>query len=342
MTRSATPWIGAASPRALTDADFAGAAARLDCEVAAIRAVWEVESSGRCFDAAGAVLSRFEPHLFPRARWAALGFAPRAGQAPWRASLALPATVRAGMFADAAHLDLEAALHATSWGGPQILGSNATAAGYVNARAMVAAMADRANAHLHAFCALVQAWGLDSALRAHDWLAFARRWNGSGQPEVYAARIETAYRRHSGGARSPVILRPGDRGPAVAVLQRALGLADDGIFGPDTLAALEAFQRRAGLPVDGLVGRRTWEALGAAAPEAGPAPAQPSSAERRADLVSRAAGYAAPAAAAAPLVTTLQGVVPPLLWQAALWLAFGLALVWLAPTIWRRLRRAWS
>ncbi|MBN8291012.1 DUF3380 domain-containing protein [Rhodobacter sp. NTK016B] len=338
---TATPWIGAAMPRDLSSADFQRAAARLGCDPAALRAVWEVEASGRCFDASGGVLRRFEPHHVPRALWSAMGFAPRAGQAPWRASLALSQSARARMFSTAAQLDMDAALMASSWGGPQIMGFNHGAAGSASARDMVEAMARGAPAHLDAFVALVTAWGLDAALRAHDWLSFARRYNGSGQPEVYAARIEAAFRRHSGGARSPVVLRVGDRGPAVAVLQEALGIPSDRAFGPLTLETVEAFQRAAGLPVDGVVGRRTWEALGVEAPVAADAPAQRSTAERRTALAATAAGYVAPVAAAVPAVVALQPTLPPVLWQVGLWVAFGLALVWIAPVVLRRVRGAW-
>ena len=57
------------------------------------------------------------------------------------------------------------------------------------------------------------------------------------------------------------VLELGDRGPAVADIQRALGLAADGIFGKRTLNAVRAFQRKQGLIVDGIVGPATREAL---------------------------------------------------------------------------------
>lgn len=65
-------------------------------------------------------------------------------------------------------------------------------------------------------------------------------------------------------ASSPVglpTLRRGARGDDVKILQRRLGLHDDGIFGADTDAAVRAFQRAKGLFVDGVVGRDTWGAL---------------------------------------------------------------------------------
>jgi Putative peptidoglycan binding domain len=55
-----------------------------------------------------------------------------------------------------------------------------------------------------------------------------------------------------------VLLSQGDESTAVAELQRALGIADDGIFGPHTRAAVIAFQKRHGLPATGKVDVKTW------------------------------------------------------------------------------------
>ncbi len=60
-----------------------------------------------------------------------------------------------------------------------------------------------------------------------------------------------------------ITLRFGAHRPAVAALQRRLGIPADGRFGPQTRAAVKRFQRRSHLPVTGVVGRRTWRALGA-------------------------------------------------------------------------------
>ncbi|MEG5035000.1 peptidoglycan-binding protein [Microcoleus sp. AT3-D2] len=63
------------------------------------------------------------------------------------------------------------------------------------------------------------------------------------------------------------VLRRRMRGPAVRDLQerlRAKGflrVSADGVFGPETQAAVKAAQRQYQLPADGIVGRATWEAL---------------------------------------------------------------------------------
>ncbi len=62
-----------------------------------------------------------------------------------------------------------------------------------------------------------------------------------------------------------VTLRQGSRGREVRVLQAQLGIAADGIFGPDTERAVRAFQAAHGLTVDGVVGPATWGKLRAVA-----------------------------------------------------------------------------
>lgn len=52
------------------------------------------------------------------------------------------------------------------------------------------------------------------------------------------------------------------RGGGVRALQRRLGLAADGVFGPQTQRAVKRFQSRRGLAADGVVGPATRRALG--------------------------------------------------------------------------------
>lgn len=56
-------------------------------------------------------------------------------------------------------------------------------------------------------------------------------------------------------------LKLGSKGEEVKLLQRALHLMDDGIYGPLTKEAVEAIQRRYGLVVDGICGQATWAVI---------------------------------------------------------------------------------
>jgi len=72
----------------------------------------------------------------------------------------------------------------------------------------------------------------------------------------------------AGGAAKAKKARAVPPGVDVAEVQRALGLADDGVFGPQTRKAVKRFQRANGLTVDGVIGPETLEALGISASDA--------------------------------------------------------------------------
>ena len=63
-------------------------------------------------------------------------------------------------------------------------------------------------------------------------------------------------------ANGEVMLKRGDRGSAVTILQRRLDIAADGVFGPITERAVKRYQRRHGLVPDGIVGPITRGSLG--------------------------------------------------------------------------------
>lgn len=57
-------------------------------------------------------------------------------------------------------------------------------------------------------------------------------------------------------------LRIGNKGSDVILLQQKLGIRADGIFGPQTEAAVKKYQSEHGCTPDGIVGPHTWDALG--------------------------------------------------------------------------------
>jgi peptidoglycan hydrolase-like protein with peptidoglycan-binding domain len=75
---------------------------------------------------------------------------------------------------------------------------------------------------------------------------------------VHQSRARTSS-ASSGAGRSS-----SGRGASVKLLQRKLGIAADGVFGPGTASAVKTFQRAHGLTADGVVGPGTWRALGVA------------------------------------------------------------------------------
>ena len=57
------------------------------------------------------------------------------------------------------------------------------------------------------------------------------------------------------------VLRKGSRGEGVKMMQEALGIGADGVFGPGTERALKAWQAKNGLTADGIAGPKTLEKL---------------------------------------------------------------------------------
>lgn len=89
-----------------------------------------------------------------------------------------------------------------------------------------------------------------------------------GDPVAVGDRLRAMVSARMGQPGAPAVtarpvLRQGATGADVLALQRALGIPQDGGFGPATHRAVVAFQQSRGLTPDGIVGRMTWAALAA-------------------------------------------------------------------------------
>ena len=138
----------------ISESAFTTAATSLGCEVAAIKAVAEVESRGGGYDDIGRPTILFERHKFkkftsskydrthPDISGAAGGYGPSSGQ--------YPKLYRAAM------LDEDAALKSASWGMFQIMGFNHLLVGYSSAALFVDAIHDSIDNHLSALRGLHQ------------------------------------------------------------------------------------------------------------------------------------------------------------------------------------------
>ena len=250
----------------LDDTAIANAAQKLGCEVAAVRAVIDVESKGGFLpDKRPKIL--FERHYFSRLTNGRFnGGHPGISNPQW-GGYGAGGAHQYDRLAEAIALDRDAALRSASWGLFQIMGDHAKTLGYADAEAFVAEMVSGEPAQLDAFVRFVKVNGLADELVRHDWAGFARRYNGPAfRANRYDTKLAAAYALHSaGGARAdsprPTV-RLGAQGQHVKELQGMLGIAADGDFGPATKAAVIAFQKAKGLVADGIVGPGTWTALG--------------------------------------------------------------------------------
>ena len=187
--------------RTITDADYRRAARTLGCEVAAIKAVAEVESRGAGFLANGEPKVLFEAHIFDRLTGGRYrkGY-PNLSSARWNKALYGPAGQHQHVrMQRAVALDREAALQSASWGRFQIMGFNWKLAGYASLQKFVNAMYRSEGDHLDAFVGFVIGRRLDDELRDRRWAAFAEGYNGPGYAENrYDEKMAAAYRRFAG------------------------------------------------------------------------------------------------------------------------------------------------
>lgn len=187
----------------LTEQDYERAAARLGCDVPAVKAVAEVESAGAGFLPDGRPKILFERHIFRR-QLLDRGIDTR-GLERERPDIV---NVKRGGYVggagewqrldDAVKINREAALSSASWGKFQILGSNWKAAGADSLQDFVNRMYRSEGAQLDAFVEFVIANNLDDDLRRHDWAGFARGYNGTAfAKNKYDTKLAAAHARHA-------------------------------------------------------------------------------------------------------------------------------------------------
>ena len=189
--------------KTLTESDFERAANSLGCDVAAIKAVCEVEAPQGGFHEDGTTPRiLFEAHHFSRLTQHQYDQSHPAISAPrWDRSLYVGGMKEHRRLADAAKLDREAALQSASWGKFQIMGFNWTLTGAKSLQEFINDMYRSEGAHLDAFVGFVKNSGLASPLLEHRWADFARGYNGAGYAaNRYDVKLAVAHAKHGGVA----------------------------------------------------------------------------------------------------------------------------------------------
>jgi len=179
--------------------DYADAADALKCDVAAIRAVDEVESNGHGFGPDGRPIILFEPHIFSRltnhrfdATHGGVSY-PKWGTKPYPKDQ----KARWDQLLYAAKLDNDAAYKSASYGRFQIMAFNHALCAFTTVNEFVEAMSRSERDQLFAFVQFVISSHLDDELRAHDWDAFTERYNGPGQVAAYSGKLAAAFTKWS-------------------------------------------------------------------------------------------------------------------------------------------------
>jgi hypothetical protein len=159
-------------------------------------------------------------------------------------------------------LDRDAALESASWGLGQIMGFNAALTRFEDAETMVDAMLRTEDAHLQAMTDFLISKRLDKPLKARDWSAFARGYNGTSyKKNQYDTRLASAYAALRRGPMPDLAVRQAQ------LLLTFLGFAPgviDGILGKRTRSAVALFRQQQGLGSSDSVNGPLLDALAAA------------------------------------------------------------------------------
>jgi hypothetical protein len=185
----------ARTPPTLTESDFTSAAQTLNCEVAAIKAVNQVESRGAGFLHSGRPKILFERHKFSSRTNGAYDASYPEISNPAAGGYGAGGEHQYDRLIEAMACDRTAALKSASWGRFQVMGFNYQLAGFASVDDMVNKMYESEGQHLKAFINYVKnTAGLAAALREHRWVDFARGYNGPDyRKNDYDGQLKRAY-----------------------------------------------------------------------------------------------------------------------------------------------------
>jgi hypothetical protein len=193
-------------PDKLSEADYEAAAKILKCDVAAIKAVAEVESSGNGFLNDGRVKVLFEGHWFYRFTKGIYAQShPTICYKKWTrefyakgATSEIRGAGELARLAEAMALDQNAALLSASYGKFQIMGFNFAICGFAQVVDFYNAMQVSEGNQLNAFCNYITHNTLDDLLRNHNWEQFAFRYNGPEfKKNAYDTKLAKAHEKYS-------------------------------------------------------------------------------------------------------------------------------------------------
>jgi hypothetical protein len=193
----------------LKEQDIIDAAKELNVEIAVVKAVNEVESSGRGYLVDGRVKILFEGHIFWQQladrdldpttlvkgnesvlyeKWTKKFYLGGKGEYD-RLETAI------AILGNAA--GTEAAYASASWGLFQIMGFHYKSLGYAEIMQFVGEMKESEGHQLKIFTKFIQVNNLGKYLKNKQWAEFAKRYNGAGFKEnKYDEKLEKAYKKY--------------------------------------------------------------------------------------------------------------------------------------------------
>ncbi len=182
----------------LTDADFRLVAKQLGVEVAAIKAVVEIEAGKTMhgFSQPGVPTINFDPAMYRV-------YAPKAVDKKPYKHMKVPSGLTGyakqewTLLVNAAHKNGQGALMGTFWGMFQIGGFNYKTCGCKSVDEFVKLMSQSEFAQLELFAKFITNSNMVEFLRKKDWAGFAKRYNGTSYARRgYHTKMAAAYQRY--------------------------------------------------------------------------------------------------------------------------------------------------
>ncbi|EAZ82867.1 N-acetylmuramidase domain-containing protein [Algoriphagus machipongonensis] len=207
---SKTNPAGTIGNKFLSEQDLIDFSIKYELELAAVKAVNEVESSGIGFLVNGKPKILFEGHVFWR-QLKSRGIDPNQLMHESNATILYRKWTKKHYLSGVSEYERldqacrlgndprikEAALASASWGSYQIMGYHATNLGYPSVPDFVEKMHENERQHLMAFGRFIKTYGCLAALQNKEWANFAQCYNGSGFAEnKYDLKMKSAYQKY--------------------------------------------------------------------------------------------------------------------------------------------------
>ena len=183
----------------LTEQNFKESANLLSVEVAAIKAVAEVESAGDGFFADGRPKILFEAHIFgSQTKHKYTDSHPNISSRKWNKTLYKGGVKEYDRLNEAIALDKDAALKSASWGKFQVMGFNHKICGWDDVQSFVDDMYKNEGEHLKAFVGFIRSNKLEKYLQVKDWAKFAKAYNGPAYAQnQYDVKMKESYEKYA-------------------------------------------------------------------------------------------------------------------------------------------------
>lgn len=164
-----------------------------------LKSIQKVESGGKMYYTDGHPIVRFECHIFNNPEKYYCGefsnggkqmkCTPKAPGKPWSVT---SSETNYDAFRKAYSMSPELTICATSFGSSQIMGFNYKKLGFSDIEDFYDSIKSKENSDMMFLSFLTQKVPLD-CLQEKDWECIAKNYNGGGQIEVYAGKLEDAY-----------------------------------------------------------------------------------------------------------------------------------------------------